>query len=187
VEFQPLNSLPQYWFTPFSQLFIWLAAIGFLLSVWVHVGAIFGLIVAPLSFFWGLHVGIFVVFFPAILATKQIAGTYRRKDFWKVALRFAPPWMLYLLYGLFGYAFLNFFRGYLKIAVSGGHKNLNANDWCLFSGHWMLFYFGSLALLYSASHAGTATAYCTNGHRFSPQYSACPQCGEATRYFAGSN
>jgi hypothetical protein len=76
------------------------------------VGALFGRVVAPVPFFWGLHVGIFVVFLPAIFAAKEIAGSSGRKDFWKVALRFAPPWMLYHFYGLFGYTFFNFFRGY---------------------------------------------------------------------------
>jgi hypothetical protein len=40
---------------------------------------------------------------------------------------------------------------------------------------WMLFYFCSLALLYSAIRSRTATG-------FSSQYAKCPQCGEPTHY-----
>jgi hypothetical protein len=41
------DELTRYWFTSFLQLFVILAAAGFLLSVWVHVGAILGHAVAP--------------------------------------------------------------------------------------------------------------------------------------------
>jgi len=74
AKFLNVNGLTRYWFTPFLPLFTLLATIGFLFSVWGHVGALLGRIVAPLAFFWDLHVAIFAVFFPAILATKKIAG-----------------------------------------------------------------------------------------------------------------
>ena len=144
---------------------------------------------APSSFFWGLHVGIFVVFFPAVLVAKQIGMTSNRKDAWKIALRFAPPWMLYVFYVLFPYTFFNFFRGFFTTAASNhGHGDPSATEWRLFSGHWMLFYFCSLAILYSGLRSRTATGFCNNGHRFSSQYSKCPQCGEPTHYApAGQN
>jgi hypothetical protein len=177
------DDLAQHWYAPFLPPLVFLAAVGFLLSVWVHVGALLGKIVAPSSFFWGLHVGIFVVFFPAVLVAKQIGMTSNRKDAWKIVLRFAPPWMLYVFYVLFPYAFFNFFRRFFTTAVSThGHGDPSATEWRLFSGHWMLLYFCSLAILYSGFRSRTATGFCNNGHRFSSQYSKCPQCGEPTHY-----
>jgi hypothetical protein len=177
----------QSWFTPYLSFFVFLAAVGFLLSLWVHVGALLGKIVAPSSFFWGLHVGIFVVFFPAVLIAKQIGMTSNRKDAWKIALRFAPPWMLYVFYVLFPYTFFNFFRGFFTTATSHHHQgDPGVTEWRMFSGHWMLFYFCSLALLYSGIRSRTATGFCNNGHRFSSQYSKCPQCGEPAHYASGS-
>jgi hypothetical protein len=176
----------QSWFAPYLPLFIFLAAVGFLVSLWVHVGALLGKIVAPPSFFWGLHVGIFLVFFPAILVATQITMTSNRKDGWKIALRFAPPWMLYVFYVLFPYTFFNFFRGFFLTAAPYTHGAPGVTEWRMFSGHWMLFYFSSLALLYSGIQSGTATGFCNNGHRFSSQYSTCPQCGEPTHYSAAS-
>jgi hypothetical protein len=177
------DELTRLWFTPFLQLFVILAAAGFLLSVWVHVGAILGHAVAPSTFFAAFHVGIFVVFFPAVLAATKIAGTSRRSDFWKIALRFGPPWMLYGVYVLFPYTIFNFFTGaFAAGAPRHGHGDPGVMEWRLFSGHWMLFYFCSLALLYSAIRSRTATGFCHNGHRFSSQYSKCPQCGDPTHY-----
>jgi len=61
-----LNSVPD-WIRPFLWLFVCFSAIGLFLSLWVHLGAVMGRRVAPGAFFWMLHVGIFVVWFPAVL------------------------------------------------------------------------------------------------------------------------
>lgn len=142
---------------------------------------------APSSFFWLLHVGLFVVFFPAVMVAKQNGMTSSRKDTWKIALRFAPPWMLYAFYSLFPYTFFNFFRGFFTTAASHHRQgDSGVTEWRMFSGDWMLFYFCSLALLYSGICSRTATGFCNNGHCFSSQYSKCPQCVEPTHYASAS-
>jgi hypothetical protein len=58
------KSVPD-WIRPFLWFFVCLSAAGLLFSLWVHIGAVMGRTVPPA--FWVLHVGIFVVWFPAVL------------------------------------------------------------------------------------------------------------------------
>lgn len=58
--------------------------------------------VAPEFFFWLLHIGIFVVWIPAIFAAQRLVGNVSRKDFWKVVLIGSPDWMRYMVYGFGG-------------------------------------------------------------------------------------
>jgi hypothetical protein len=73
------GSVPE-WIRPFLWVFIYVSAIGLILSMWVHIGAVMGRRVAPDSFFWTLHIGIFIVWFPAALTAIGIAGNTSRKD-----------------------------------------------------------------------------------------------------------
>ena len=99
------TTIPE-WLRPFIWVFVWLSAIGLLVSLWVHIGALMGRGVP--SAFWVLHVGIFVVWLPAVLAAQRLVGNTNRKDFWKVVLKGAPDWLRYLMYVLFAYEFVNF-------------------------------------------------------------------------------
>jgi hypothetical protein len=56
------TAIPE-WLRPFIWVFVWLSAIGLVVSIWVHIGALMGRGIP--SVFWVLHVGIFVVWFPA--------------------------------------------------------------------------------------------------------------------------
>jgi hypothetical protein len=62
------------WIRPFLWLFVCFSAIGLFLSLWVHLGAVMGRRVAPGTFFWMLHAGIFVVWFPAVWWRKGLSG-----------------------------------------------------------------------------------------------------------------
>ena len=132
-------------------LFSLLALLGLILSLWVHIGALLGLRVAPAAFFWVLHIGIFVVWFPAVLAARKRVGNLNRRDFWKVVLKDAPDWMRYMVYVFFGYAVVNFAIFFLNTAGGSDGANPPATVWRGFSGHWMLFYSAAFAILYSAS------------------------------------
>jgi len=162
----------------FLWVFIALSFVGLILSFWVHFGAVMGRRVAPESFFWLLHIGIFVVWFPAVLIAKQRVGNLNRKDFWKVCLSDLPDWVRYLLYGFFAYAFINF--TYFFVEAPTGHTSPGdtpAIVWRGFSGHWMLFYFAALAILYSATKDNLG-ARCLNGHPVPPDANFCAQCGQ---------
>jgi hypothetical protein len=84
-------------------VFIGLSAVGFVLSLWIHFGAVAGRRVAPAEFFWILHIGIFAVWFPAVMVAQRQAGNLKRKDFWKIVLKGTPDWVRYLVYGFLGY------------------------------------------------------------------------------------
>ena len=144
-----LDVLPT-WLKPFVGLFAFLSLVGLILSLWVHIGALFGRRVAPESFFWGLHVGIFVVFFPAILVAQKRFGSTNRKDFWKVITKDSPDGLRYLLYFFFAYAFVNFFIFLLQAPTGKQPDQTPAIVWRGFSGHWMVFYCASFVILSSA-------------------------------------
>ena len=137
------------WVAPFLAFFMALAGIGFLASLWVHLIALTGHTPKPESLLWIMHLGVFVVFIPAILVTIRRVGSSGRKNYWKLALSGTPDWMRYLVYAATGYAVLNFvfISGSLP---SSGSKGMTAETWRLFSGHWIAFYCASFALLYAA-------------------------------------
>ena len=133
-----------------------LAAIGLFLSIIVHVSALLGM---PCPFgdkTWTLHIGIFVVWFPAVLASQRLAKDFKRKDFWKATLRACPLWMKWMTYFFFAYAILNFIIFILTDVGGGGSSGSDGDTQSTvfrgFSGHWMAFYSASLAILYSADH-----------------------------------
>lgn len=139
------------WWRPLLWPFIALSAVGLALSLWVHLGAVMGR--KPEPFFWVLHVGIFVVWFPAVYVANRRLGNTNRRDFWKAVLRGSPTWVKYVVYGVFGYALLNSFifipQGWPGKS-SGG--DTPAVVWRYFSAGWMLFYSVAMAILYAAVH-----------------------------------
>jgi Protein of unknown function (DUF3592) len=165
------------WVRPLLWPFIGLSAIGLVVSLWVHLGAVTGRRVAPEAYFWILHMGIFVVWFPAVLVAKGRVGNINRKDYWKVVLRGCPDWMRYMVYGFFAYAVVNFALFMLQ-APAGGSRNLTAVEWRGFSGHWMAFYSAALAILYSSAKAGENARHCLNGHPIPPNANFCTRCGQ---------
>jgi hypothetical protein len=99
--------------------FVFLSAIGLVVSLWIHLGAVMGRRVAPEAFFWVLGVGIFIVWLPAVLVAQRLVGSTNRKDFWRVILKGSPDWMRYMVYGFLGYAMVNFLL-FMTKAPSGG-------------------------------------------------------------------
>jgi Protein of unknown function (DUF3592) len=172
------DAVPE-WLQPFVWIFIGLSAVGFVLSLWVHFGAVAGRRVAPAAFFWILHMGIFVVWFPAVMVGQRQAGNLKRKDFWKVVLKDSPEWVRYLVYGFLGYAIANFM--YFFFQAPTGHDdgaNPPAMVWRGFSGHWMVFYLGALAILYSAARQHAQSLRCVNGHAVLANANFCDRCGQ---------
>lgn len=165
------------WTKQFLWLFIGISAIGLGLSLWVHIGAVMGRRVVPQQWFWMLHVGIFIVWFPAVFVAQRLVGGVNRKDFWKVVLKNCPDWMRYMIYGFFGYAMINSLL-FMAKASKGGIGSSPTTDWRGFSGMWMIFYSAALGILYSAAATVNAGHRCSNGHLLSadsPNY--CARCG----------
>jgi hypothetical protein len=140
--------------------------------------------VVPEPFFWILHMVIFVVWFPAVIVAKQRVGNLNRKDFWKVMLRDLPDWVRYLIYGFLGYAVVNFLYFFQQAPTGGGGNggDTPAIVWRGFSGHWMVFYFAALAILYSATKEHSSETRCLNGHLLPPGANFCTQCGQGAMH-----
>jgi len=163
------------WIRPFLWLFVCLSLLGLVLSLYVHINALTGKQMP--SIFWGLHVGIFVVWFPAVFVGHKRVGNTHRKDVWKVVLKGAPDWMRYMTYTLAFYAAFGSLL-FMAIAPEKGHgANAPADVWRGFSAMWMAFYFTAFAILYAAAIQPLGPR-CVSGHPLSSGQSFCPQCGQ---------
>ncbi len=157
-----------------KRFFAFLAAAGLLLSIVVHFSTFLGF--DPISRFplvWLLHIGIFVVFIPAIIAANKAPATKTTSS----ASLFpnAPRWLIVAVGVFFAYALINFVilmylmrdgsptrrdngsfaitdhgRFVRKISEQEFHR-YQAYEVRGFSGHWMAFYCISMATLVSAA------------------------------------
>jgi hypothetical protein len=171
------NSVPD-WIRPFLWFFVWFSAIGLVVSLWFHLEAVIGRRVAPEPFFWMLHVGIFVVWFPAIFVAQRLVGNVNRKDLWKVVLKDSPDWMRYMVLWISSVR-----RGQLPVIHVGSSQwrkgaSPPVADWRGFSGHWMAFYSAAFAILYSAARTEDTRLRCPNGHMASSTATYCTRCGQ---------
>jgi len=136
------------------------AAAGLLLSLGVHCLALMGISNPVGDAAWSLHVGIFVVWIPAVLVTRHLVRTSRtQRQFWNTALEGCPRWMRTIVYCFFGYAVLNFIL-FVAFHVRVGEMNGEGNETPAavfrgFSGHWMAFYSAAMAILFSAARMRT--------------------------------
>jgi len=159
----------------FLGLFVGIAAAGLVLSLTVHVGALAGL---PNPFgkaAWSLHLGIFIVWIPAVIVSQRMAKGAARQDMWRMALRGCPKWMKYSTYALFGYAVLSFVLFFVSTV---GKKADEVEALRGFSGHWMAFYCAAMAMLYSFINTPAGEVRCVNGHTCSPLANYCEVYGQ---------
>jgi hypothetical protein len=162
--------------------FIALSAIGLILSIIVHVIALTGGQVPYGNYAWGLHIGIFIVWIPAVLMSQRYTRDFKQRDWWKAALRGCPTWMKYMTYSFFGYAIVNFIIFMVIMQSMGkGTTGNDASQFRGFSGHWMAFYSAGLSILYSATKTESfdKSRKCRNGHAVSPLAKFCAECGAA--------
>ena len=155
--------------------FMYLALAGFFASLIAHLAGYMG-IEKPFGFDpWPLHLGIFIVWLPAVLVSQRLSKEFPQKDMWKATLRGCPPWMRKTLYVLFGYAFLSFFA-FMALDATSGSKASTVRG---FSGHWPIFYYAAYAILYSASQVSEndTVRRCRNGHPLQANDKYCSQCG----------
>jgi hypothetical protein len=162
--------------------FFVIAVIGLALSLVAHGAAILGLQQPLGNAAWGLHIGIFVVWLPAVVVLCWTTRDFKRKDLWKAALRGCPVWMRWTTYGFFAYAILNFGL-FAASAPPGGKLGQGADTPPVvfrgFSGHWMAFYSMAAGILYSAMviSRNDPARQCPSGHPVSPSAEFCETCG----------
>lgn len=163
-----------------------ISAIGLTLSLIAHITALLGIDLGLGNSVFALHVGIFVVWFPAVLLAMKMgrgknASTWGFNSMsWKQVLSGCPGWMIYALYGVFAYAFLNFFlfagheAGVPKSGSPSSPEVIRG-----FSGHWLVFYYAAFAIAYSALMKPEllGDALCKMGHKALPTDKFCSECG----------
>src|SRR5258708_14820044 len=148
-----------------------LTAVGFVLSIIVHGLSIFGVLLPGGDIVFVLHIGIFVIWIPAVILNQRHGG--------KGVLDKTPPWMKRALGILGAYALLNF--GYFMLVapktVSPEANQHSAPPKVLrgFSGHWMLFYGAGFSMLWCEwkERRAAMNRRCPNGPAV-PQ--PVPQC-----------
>ena len=134
--------------------FVVLSVIGLVASLVTHTASLLG-VPQPLgTAAWLLHIGIFVVWLPAVWVSYRPNPDFKRytMDFWRALFRGCPPWMRWLTHALLAYSIVNFL---LFIAIApprgvGGMANAPPEVFRLFSAGWMVFYSAAAAILYSA-------------------------------------
>ena len=162
-----------------ASFFAALSAIGLVLSVVSHLSALAGRSGPLGGKSWFLHVGIFVVWLPAVIAANSLTKEVPQKDIWKVIFRSCPAWMKYMTCTFFGYAILNFVIFMAKGSASG-EGVMSPATVRGFSGHWMAFYSAALSILYATGSGKTEIPLrCPNGHAVRPLAKYCDQCGMA--------
>ena len=137
-----------------SYPFILIAGAGFLLSLSAHLMALAGKTLPGGGLVWGLHIGIFVVWIPAILIGKRQDRGVQRKDSWDATFAACPIWMRRALKLVFAYAIVNFIL--FLVGTSGHPKPKGTAPPAVirgFSGHWMVFYGAAFVTFYSAIKA----------------------------------
>ena len=161
-----------------------IAVFGLFFSALVHISTFFR--INPQSVFpavWGLHVLVFVVWFPVVFISRKKITIENRKDFIKVITKQAPYWMKALSIAVFTYAFFNFFYTVFALNEGGvpsilaGEKVLKSHGKIIrkltdqeyelhqsygvraFSGHWLVFYSAAMTVIYSMrrEHSNHAT------------------------------
>lgn len=167
------------WLRPLMYPCMLVAALGFFLSLIAHIASMFGKAVPSALPVMDLHIGIFVVWFPAVLVVSRMTGSANRKDLWKIALSGCPLWMRRAVYGLFGYTALNFVLFMLRTRTQHDAGEASPSVVWGFSGHWLLFYGIAFAVFYSAIHAPKLLEkrFCPDGHSASHLDQYCPRCG----------
>jgi hypothetical protein len=129
---------------------MFVAGAGFCLSLIAHLLALFGVAMPGGGIVWLLHVGIFVVWIPAVFASKGKLRDIPRKEHMKAMMRDCPLWMRRAVTIMFVYALINFVL--FMLSTAGHPKPTGAAPPSVirgFSGHWMLFYSVAFATFYS--------------------------------------
>ena len=170
----------QRWLQAVAKPFLFLAIIGLLSCLVVHLCGLMGF-PSPLgTWTWILVPGLFVVWFPTILYASRLARDFKQRDFWKAVLRGCPPWLRCSVYVFIAYGVVNFIHIALDRRGSPDPTGPASPEtaWAV-TGHLMIFYSVAAAVLYSATRvvAQPTELRCPGGHVVSVLANYCEQCG----------
>ncbi|MBI4567848.1 MAG: hypothetical protein HY719_05560, partial [Planctomycetes bacterium] len=165
--------------------FVWLAAVGFAGSLFLHLAAVGGWVLVDLTWALLLTSGCVVLWGAALLFTGGIGGAPFRPAAWRMALRGAAGWLKVAAAFAVGYLVVS---GALFAWAAPGTVGLTAGDGSgqglapalvrFFSAAWLAAYAVAWALLDSYRRAGPPRALrCPKGHRVSALAKFCDRCG----------
>jgi hypothetical protein len=140
-----------------------------------------GKIVFPSFMFAAMHIGVFVVFFPAILLGARRRPGYSMNSGLQIGSQW-PIWAKRSGLIVFVYAIANFASFLIQAGKQKQHGPITPLFWRGFSGHWMVFYLFSFGLLYAVICAPSAKSKCVNGHEIGTDATACPVCGSGREF-----
>ncbi len=117
------------------------SVIGFVLSLIIHLIAIFNLYEVPNIIIIILTAGVLLVWLQSSKNLKILHKAYPDQHPWKTVFTICPNWIKYILYFFIIYAILNFS---LKMSFDNGDEYLNfdvsQNKLSGLSGFWLAFY-----------------------------------------------
>ena len=148
--------------------FLLLAGLGLLLSLTAHVLALFGKTIPGGGLVWTLHIGIFLVWIPAIILSRRMLRDVRREHHMETVLAACPRWLRLAIKIIFVYGILNFF---LFMASTMGHPKPTGTAPPAvirgFSGHWMIFYGAAFVTFYATIRSAYGGSRCQDSrHEF---------------------
>jgi hypothetical protein len=122
-----------------------LALIGFGISFYAHIATWLGKLILTQSQSGWMHIGMFIVFFPAIFLQPRA----RKRS--RLSADELPEWIGNLMLIIFFYAIANFCWFMLQTFLQHGKAD-HLHELRGFSGYWLMFYFWSFGLLFQATH-----------------------------------
>jgi len=134
--------------------FLAVSLAGFIVSAAVQILSVIGLDIPFPRLIFILHIGAMAMWIPAVITARftRVKGA-ANEQYWSALLRGCPPWMLKALYILIVYVFVNFVFFFVYVMFRPADMGVNHVPPIVFrgtSGHWLLFYYLSFAVMYSA-------------------------------------
>lgn len=159
--------------------FMWLSALGFVLSAYAHVTSLFGSSLIWGESVWFLHIGAFVVWLPAVLVSQRVMRDASQRDFWTILLSGCPPWMHSAQKILIGYVVVNFLYFMVTSVSRPASATTDPSVIQGFSGHWLIFYGLAFCILYSVHQKPELLVgrQCPAGHPVPHLAEYCGTCG----------
>ncbi len=157
--------------------FFYLAIVGWILSAIVQLLLVVGIDVeSQCSFTWLLHIGVFAVWFPAILLLirdkerSAMMKTYNPIDFWKALFKGTPVWLVIIALGGFIYTWVSGMwymfsvdgvvdimdgqyvmqnhGSIIKVLTEQEYHSFHIREQMFFSAFWLAFYGIAMGVLY---------------------------------------
>lgn len=135
-----------YSFAPIAYLIKYLAFVGFVLALCLHIAGLTG----TEKYFAGikpiyLYLGMLMLFFPSIWLNNKAVKKNSKQVGWEDQLKGCPGWMKKGMTVVFIYGVVNFIYSVILIEL----EIKNNTPYQAMAGHWLIFYCASFAAAHS--------------------------------------